>query len=82
MIFFNDNPLKLAVLLIFWFQQLQLPLCVLLGWIMGKPMDMNFELFEIAVLFITVVMGAFMMQVCYLKFSHQIYEHVLNYIRF
>ncbi|XP_075667164.1 vacuolar cation/proton exchanger 2-like isoform X3 [Castanea sativa] len=39
-----------------------LPLCVLLGWIMGKPMDMNFELFEIAVLFITVVMGAFMMQ--------------------
>ncbi|KAL0012805.1 hypothetical protein SO802_007913 [Lithocarpus litseifolius] len=40
-----------------------LPLCVLVGWIMGKPMDMNFELFEIAVLFITVVMGAFMMQV-------------------
>ncbi|XP_023918175.2 vacuolar cation/proton exchanger 3 isoform X1 [Quercus suber] len=39
-----------------------LPLCVLLGWLMGKPMDMNFELFEIAVLFITVVMGAFMMQ--------------------
>uniref|UniRef100_A0A7N2LV21 Sodium/calcium exchanger membrane region domain-containing protein n=1 Tax=Quercus lobata TaxID=97700 RepID=A0A7N2LV21_QUELO len=39
-----------------------LPLCVLLGWIMGKPMDMNFEPFEIAVLFITVVMGAFMMQ--------------------
>lgn len=48
----------------------------------GKAMDMNFELFEIAVLFITVVMGAFMMQVCYLNFSHQIYEHVLNYIRF
>jgi len=49
---------------------------------MGKPMDMNFEPFEIAVLFITVVMGAFMMQVCFLNFSHQIYEHVLNYIRF
>lgn len=45
-------------------------------------MDMNFELFEIAVLFITVVMGALMMQVCILNFSHQIYEHVLNYIRF
>jgi Ca2+:H+ antiporter len=31
---------------------------------MGKEMDLNFQLFETATLFITVLVVAFMMQVC------------------
>lgn len=32
---------------------------------MGQPMDLNFQLFETATLFITVLVVAFMLQVCY-----------------
>ncbi|KAJ6417553.1 hypothetical protein OIU84_003305 [Salix udensis] len=39
-----------------------IPFCVVVGWIMGKPMDLNFQLFETATLFITVIVVAFFLQ--------------------
>ncbi|TXG55603.1 hypothetical protein EZV62_020859 [Acer yangbiense] len=39
-----------------------IPFCVIIGWIMGCPMDLNFQLFETATLFITVLVVAFMLQ--------------------
>ena len=43
---------------------LQIPFSVLIGWILGQPMDLNFQLFETAMLFMTVLVVAFMLQVC------------------
>lgn len=43
---------------------------------MGKEMDLNFQLFETATLFITVLVVAFMMQVC--DFLCAPYELVLT----
>nr|POF19437.1 vacuolar cation/proton exchanger 2 [Quercus suber] len=40
----------------------QLPSPVLVGWILGQPMDLNFQLFETAMLFMTVLVVAFMLQ--------------------
>ncbi|CAN1857051.1 Vacuolar cation/proton exchanger 5 [Linum perenne] len=40
-----------------------IPFCVVVGWIMGQPMDLNFQLFETAALFITVIVVAFFLQV-------------------
>ena len=42
---------------------MQIPFCVVVGWIMGQKMDLNFQLFETATLFITVLVVAFMLQV-------------------
>ncbi|XP_054780426.1 vacuolar cation/proton exchanger 2-like isoform X2 [Prosopis cineraria] len=39
-----------------------IPFCVVIGWCMGKEMDLNFQLFETATLFITVLVVAFMLQ--------------------
>ncbi|XP_057459997.1 vacuolar cation/proton exchanger 2-like [Actinidia eriantha] len=39
-----------------------IPFCVVVGWFMDKPMDLNFKLFETATLFITVLVVAFMLQ--------------------
>ncbi|XAR74037.1 hypothetical protein NMG60_11008191 [Bertholletia excelsa] len=39
-----------------------IPFCVVVGWFMGQPMDLNFHLFETATLFITVLVVAFMLQ--------------------
>lgn len=39
-----------------------IPFCVVIGWIIGRPMDLNFQLFETATLFITVLVVAFMVQ--------------------
>ncbi|KAL8098769.1 hypothetical protein AgCh_031480 [Apium graveolens] len=39
-----------------------IPFCVVIGWFMGQPMDLNFQLFETATLFITVLVVAFMLQ--------------------
>nr|XP_043623431.1 vacuolar cation/proton exchanger 3-like [Erigeron canadensis] len=39
-----------------------IPFCVVVGWIMGKPLDLNFQLFETATLFMTVLVVAFMLQ--------------------
>jgi len=42
---------------------LQIPFCVVIAWMMGRPLDLNFQLFETATLFITVLVVAFMLQV-------------------
>ncbi|XP_072952862.1 vacuolar cation/proton exchanger 3-like [Typha angustifolia] len=39
-----------------------IPFSVVVGWIMGRGMDLNFQLFETATLFITVLVVAFMLQ--------------------
>ncbi|KAL6888644.1 hypothetical protein ACP4OV_009670 [Aristida adscensionis] len=39
-----------------------IPFCVVLGWIMGQPMDLNFHLFETASLLLTVLVVAFLLQ--------------------
>ncbi|CAA6664562.1 unnamed protein product [Spirodela intermedia] len=39
-----------------------IPFCVVIGWIMGKEMDLNFQLFETATLFLTVLVVAFLLQ--------------------
>ncbi|CAM8903624.1 unnamed protein product [Rhodiola kirilowii] len=39
-----------------------IPFCVVVGWIMGRPMDLNFQLFETATLFMTALVVAFMLQ--------------------
>lgn len=41
----------------------QIPFCVVIGWPMGTHMDLNFELYETASLFITVLVVAFMLKV-------------------
>ncbi|XP_042467548.1 vacuolar cation/proton exchanger 3-like [Zingiber officinale] len=66
-----------------------IPFCVVVGWIMGQPMDLNFQLFETATLFITVLVVAFMLQegtsnyfkglmliLCYLIVSASFFVHV------
>ncbi|KAL4581464.1 hypothetical protein LXL04_017679 [Taraxacum kok-saghyz] len=39
-----------------------MPFCVVVGWMIGCPMDLNFQLFETAILFMTVLVVAFMLQ--------------------
>ncbi|XP_028088197.1 vacuolar cation/proton exchanger 3-like isoform X1 [Camellia sinensis] len=39
-----------------------IPFCVVYGWFLGHPMDLNFQLFETATLFMTVLVVAFMLQ--------------------
>ncbi|KAG6545499.1 hypothetical protein Mapa_013101 [Marchantia paleacea] len=39
-----------------------IPFCVVVGWAMGKDMDLDFEIFETATLFITVLVVAFLVQ--------------------
>ncbi|OVA12328.1 Sodium/calcium exchanger membrane region [Macleaya cordata] len=66
-----------------------IPFCVVVGWIMGRPMDLNFQLFETATLFITVLVVAFLVQegtsnyfkglmliLCYLIVAASFYVHV------
>ncbi|KAJ3698657.1 hypothetical protein LUZ61_002362 [Rhynchospora tenuis] len=66
-----------------------IPLCVLIGWMMGKTMDLNFKLFETAILFLTVVLVAFLLQdgtsnylkgllliICYFVVAASFYVHV------
>jgi len=36
---------------------------VVIGWMMGAQMDLNFQIFETATLFITVIVVAFFLQV-------------------
>ncbi|VFQ83714.1 unnamed protein product [Cuscuta campestris] len=65
------------------------PFCVVVGWFMGKSMDLNFQLFETATLFITVLVVAFMLQegtsnyfkglmliLCYLIVAASFFVHV------
>ncbi|XP_077215749.1 vacuolar cation/proton exchanger 5-like [Tasmannia lanceolata] len=66
-----------------------IPFCVVVGWIMGRPMDLNFQLLEMATLFITVLVVAFMLQegtsnyfkglmliLCYLIVAASFFVHV------
>ncbi|KAL5698614.1 Vacuolar cation/proton exchanger 2 [Ranunculus cassubicifolius] len=66
-----------------------IPFCVVVGWFMGKPMDLNFQLFETATLFITVLVVAFMLQegtanyfkglmliLCYLIVAASFFVHI------
>ncbi|KAL2332877.1 hypothetical protein Fmac_014090 [Flemingia macrophylla] len=66
-----------------------IPFCVVIGWIMGHPMDLNFQLFETAALFLTVIVVAFMLQegtanyfkglmliLCYLIVAASFYVHI------
>ncbi|GAV75252.1 LOW QUALITY PROTEIN: Na_Ca_ex domain-containing protein, partial [Cephalotus follicularis] len=65
-----------------------IPFCVVAGWIMGRPMDLNFQLFE-ATLLITVLVVSFMLQegtsnyfkglmliLCYLIVAASFYIHM------
>lgn len=66
-----------------------IPFCVVIGWPMGTRMDLNFELFETATLFITVLVVALMLQegtanyfkgvmliLCYLIVGASFFVHV------
>ncbi|XP_020103864.1 vacuolar cation/proton exchanger 2-like isoform X3 [Ananas comosus] len=66
-----------------------IPFCVVIGWMMGKRMDLNFQLFETATLFITVLVVAFMLQegtanyfkglmliLCYLIVAASFFVHI------
>ncbi|XP_051126097.1 vacuolar cation/proton exchanger 3-like [Andrographis paniculata] len=66
-----------------------IPLCVVMGWIMGCPMDLNFQLFETATLIMTVLVVAFLLQegtsnyfkglmllLCYLIVAASFFVHV------
>ncbi|XP_024368652.1 vacuolar cation/proton exchanger 3 [Physcomitrium patens] len=66
-----------------------IPFCVVIGWPMETHMDLNFELFETATLFITVLVVAFMLQegtanyfkglmliLCYLIVGASFFVHV------
>ncbi|KAG0613692.1 hypothetical protein M758_6G122400 [Ceratodon purpureus] len=66
-----------------------IPFCVVIGWPMGTHMDLNFELFETATLFITVLVVALMLQegtanyfkgvmliLCYLIVGASFFVHV------
>ncbi|KAK1276767.1 Vacuolar cation/proton exchanger 5 [Acorus gramineus] len=66
-----------------------IPICVVIGWMMGRPMDLNFHLFETASLLITVLVVAFLLQegtsnyfkglmliLCYLIVAASFFVHV------
>ncbi|GMP66395.1 hypothetical protein CsSME_00026770 [Camellia sinensis var. sinensis] len=41
---------------------IKIPFCVVCGWFLGHPMDLNFQLSETTTLFMTVLVVAFMLQ--------------------
>lgn len=43
----------------------QIPFSVVVGWIIGCPMNLDFQMFETATLLMTVLVVAFMLQVRY-----------------
>ncbi|KAH6785400.1 hypothetical protein C2S51_037855 [Perilla frutescens var. frutescens] len=66
-----------------------IPFTVVVGWIMGLPMDLNFKLFETATLMMTVLVVAFMLQegtsnyfkglmllLCYLIVAASFFVHI------
>ncbi|KAL6996162.1 Vacuolar cation/proton exchanger 2 [Sarracenia purpurea var. burkii] len=57
------NAAEHASAIMFAMKDKLIPFCVVVGWFMGTPMDLNFQLFETATLFITVLVVAFMLQV-------------------
>ncbi|XP_042463673.1 vacuolar cation/proton exchanger 2-like isoform X3 [Zingiber officinale] len=66
-----------------------IPFSVVVGWMMGKPMDLNFQLFETATLFMTVLVVASLLQegtsnyfkglmliLCYLIIAASFFVHI------
>ncbi|KAL2245581.1 UNVERIFIED_CONTAM: Vacuolar cation/proton exchanger 5 [Sesamum indicum] len=66
-----------------------IPFSVVVGWIMGRPMDLNFQLFETATLIMTVLVVALMLQdgtsnyfkglmllLCYLIVAASFFVHI------
>nr|POE60479.1 vacuolar cation/proton exchanger 5 [Quercus suber] len=70
-----------------------IPFSVVLGWIMGQPMDLNFQLFETATLFISVFVVALMLQegthyfkglmllLCYLIVAASFFLYMLMFLQ-
>ncbi|GJN05471.1 hypothetical protein PR202_ga23097 [Eleusine coracana subsp. coracana] len=61
---FRDITLGIAIGSSTHISMFVIPFCVVIGWMMGQQMDLNFGLFETATLFITIIIVAFMLQVC------------------
>ncbi|KAL8092158.1 hypothetical protein AgCh_034452 [Apium graveolens] len=57
-----ENAAKHASAIMFAMKDKLIPFCVVVGWFMGQPMDLNFQLLETATLFLTVLVVAFMLQ--------------------
>ncbi|RXH85075.1 hypothetical protein DVH24_041843 [Malus domestica] len=83
------NAAEHASAIMFAMKDKLIPFCVVVGWIMGRPMDLNFQLFETATLFITVLVVAFLLQdgtsnyfkglmliLCYLIVAASFFVHV------
>ncbi|KAK7826434.1 vacuolar cation/proton exchanger 5 [Quercus suber] len=72
---------------------IEIPFSVVLGWIMGQPMDLNFQLFETATLFISVFVVALMLQegthyfkglmllLCYLIVAASFFLYMLMFLQ-
>ncbi|KAK7813986.1 vacuolar cation/proton exchanger 5, partial [Quercus suber] len=56
------NATEHASAIMFAMKDKLIPFSVLIGWIPGQPMDLNFQLFETAMLFMTVLVVAFMLR--------------------
>ncbi|PWA76470.1 cation exchanger 6 [Artemisia annua] len=56
------NAAEHASAIIFAVKDKLIPFCVVVGWIIGVPLDLNFQLFETATLIMTVLVVAFMLQ--------------------
>ncbi|KAI3708202.1 hypothetical protein L2E82_37348 [Cichorium intybus] len=55
-----------------------MPFCVVVGWMIGSPMDLNFQLFETAILFMTVLVVAFVLQFGDIKETAAIARRIIN----
>ncbi|PRQ51973.1 putative sodium/calcium exchanger membrane region [Rosa chinensis] len=57
-----DLTLGVAIGLSIQTSMFTIPFCVIVGWIIGNPMDLNFQLFETVILVMAVLVVAFMLQ--------------------
>ncbi|XP_058783492.1 vacuolar cation/proton exchanger 5-like [Vicia villosa] len=84
-----DISLAVAVGSSIQISMFMIPFCVVVGWIIGCPMDLNFLPFETTSLFMSVIIVAFMLQngtsnyfkgivliLCYLIVSASYFEHI------
>ncbi|KAK1323166.1 Vacuolar cation/proton exchanger 5 [Acorus calamus] len=83
------NAAEHASAIMFAMKDKLIPICVVIGWVMGRPMDLNFHLFETTSLLITVLVVAFLLQegtsnyfkglmliLCYLIVAASFFVHV------
>ncbi|KAI5406638.1 vacuolar cation/proton exchanger 3 isoform X2 [Lathyrus oleraceus] len=84
-----DMSLAVAVGSSIQISMFAIPFCVVIGWMIGCPMDLNFQPFETISLFMSVIIVAFMLQngasnyfkgivliLCYLIVSAGFFEHI------